>query len=138
MWLAALNAICRFNSREEIKGLHFELRERTISIVNKLIVMLKTETWTSILSTGHPYATLLPFETYETSFDLILLSLNHLKPDKFYEIRFHNLFDLLSVMFRLPGMLSEDSHRNSMIQLLRERVGSYRLGFILLLACEYA
>jgi len=134
--LAALNATCRFNPREEIKGLHFELRERTVSIVNRLIVMLEAETW-SILITGHPYTTLLPFETYETSFDLILLALNHLKPDKLYEIRFQGLFYLLAALFLLPGMLSEETHRNSMIQLLRERVGSYRLGFILVRACEH-
>ena len=99
--------------------------------------MLLVET-SSILRTGHPYATLLPFETYETCLDLILLATNHIKPVRFYEIYFYRLSDLLAVMFRLPGMLSEDSNRNSMIQLLRERVGSYRLGFILLLACEYA
>jgi len=134
--LAALNAICRFNPREEIKGLHFELRKRTFSVVNNFIDMLLVET-SSVLSNGHPYATLLPFKWYETSFDLILLALNLLKPYKFYEIQFQRLFHLLAVLFRLPGMLSEETHRNSMIQLLRERVGSYRLGFILLLACEH-
>jgi len=134
--LTQLNTICRFSPREEFEGLHFKLRERTVRVVNYFIDMLQVETW-SILSNGRPYATLLPFETYETSFDLILLALNHLKAEKFYEIPFHSLFDLLAALFRLPGMLSEETHRNSMIQLLRERVGSYRLGFILLQACVH-
>jgi len=127
MKLAALNTICRFNPRDALKGLHFKLQESTIEVVNAV---------SGLLNSPMPNATQLPFETYETSLDLIFLALNLLKPD--YFSRFGNkLFALLEEMFRLPGMLSVESHRNSMIRLLRERVGSYRLGFILLLACEH-
>jgi len=91
--------------------------------------MLESEMWL-ILIDGPPYATLLPFKTYETSLEHILLAINHLKTEDFYEIaRSTGVF--------LSGTLAGDSHRNSMIQLLRELVASYRLEFILLLACEH-
>jgi len=122
--LVVLNTICRFNPCDALKGLHFKLRVSTVVTVTIIIDLLEKES-------------LLPSEMYETSLDLILRALNLLKPDDFFANEFNLFNNLFAVMFRIPGMLSEESHRNSLIRLLRERVGSYQLGFLLLLACEY-
>jgi len=128
--LAMLNTICRFHPRETDK----RFQRLTLCFVNELIFELLTET-SEIFLTGFPYATLFPFNAFETCFKLILLSINQFQPDYFRKMKFRSLFYLLVMVFHLPGMLSEDRNRNSTIQLLRDRVTIFRLGFILTKAC---
>jgi len=128
--LAMLNTICRFHLTSEI-----EIRSLAVYFVNKLISNLLAES-SRILLKDFSNAALLPFNTFETSLDLILLSMNQSQPDYFNKIYLWELFNLLAMMFELPGMLSEDRNRDSTIQLLRDRLGSCHLGILLIEAFE--
>jgi len=127
-----LNTICRFYPTREL-GKRWQ--RLTVVVVNKLIAAFEWESSRNLI-TGYPYATLFSFNTFETSLELILLAVNQLQPDYFCKISFWDLFYFFSMMFRLPGMLSEDHNRISIIQLLRNRVTSNRLGFILTKECS--